>query len=186
MCPWCPQNITPLNLPLITSSLPQKQGLACNPHHMLQPCGSVFTSLPRNEGEVSCCQECAAVQQYRRGKCNLLQFGALVVSSCLVLLTYLLTCIFINEYNSSSSSSSSLLALQPCVGICLLHRFVTIDFLGVGALDPRPTPNLKDQGLHFVWPISLDSSGMSGPTRNLRSRQRSSLGHWGAQTASSR
>jgi hypothetical protein len=63
-------------------------------------------------------------------------------------------------------SFSSLLALQPSMGLGLFHGFVTVDFSGVGSLAPRPTPNLEDQGLHFVWPIPFDLSGMGGPTRS--------------------
>jgi hypothetical protein len=56
--------------------------------------------------------------------------------------------------------SSSLLALQLCVGLCLLHGvhsvgFVTVKFSGIGLLAPRPTPNLEVQGLHFAWLLSL-------------------------------
>jgi hypothetical protein len=80
-------------------------------------------------------------------------------------------------------TSSYLLALQPCVGLGFLHGFVTANFSVVGSLAPHPTPNLKDQGLHFFWPLHFDLSGMGGPTRSLRSRQHSSPGHWGAQTS---
>jgi hypothetical protein len=48
---------------------------------------------------------------------------------------------------------------------------------GVGLLTPRSTLDLKDQGLHSVWPPPFDLSGMGGSTRSLRSRQHSSLGH---------
>jgi hypothetical protein len=46
----------------------------------------------------------------------------------------------------SYSSSYSLMALQPCVGLGLLHggppftgRFVTVNFSTVGSLPPHPT-----------------------------------------------
>jgi hypothetical protein len=45
--------------------------------------------------------------------------------------------------------SSSLVALQPCVGLGLLHGFVTVNIFRVGSLAPRPIPNLEDQGLHY-------------------------------------
>jgi hypothetical protein len=52
-------------------------------------------------------------------------------------------------------------ALQPrCVGLGLLYDFVTVNFFGVGSLAPRPTPNQEDQGLHFIWPLPFDLSGM--------------------------
>jgi hypothetical protein len=43
---------------------------------------------------------------------------------------------------------------------------------------------LEDQGLQSVRPLIFHLSSMGGPTRSLRSRQHSSLGHWGAQTSS--
>jgi hypothetical protein len=85
-----------------------------------------------------------------------------------------------------TSYSYSLLAPQPRVGLYLLHGFVTEDFSRVGLLAPHPTRNLEDQGLHFVWPLSVYLSDMGGPTRNLRSRQHTSPGHWGAQAFSPR
>jgi hypothetical protein len=65
--------------------------------------------------------------------------------------------------------SSSLLALQPCVGLGLLHGFVTVNFSGMWSLAPRPTLNLEDQELHFVWPLPFHLSGMGGPTRSYAS-----------------
>jgi hypothetical protein len=53
-------------------------------------------------------------------------------------------------------------------------------------VSPRPTPNLEDQGLHSVWPLPFDLSGMGGATRSLRSRQHSSPGHWDTQSSSPR
>jgi hypothetical protein len=66
--------------------------------------------------------------------------------------------------------------------------FVIVSFSWVGLLAPGPTPNLKDQGLHFVWPLLFGLSGMGAATRSLRSGQytRSSPGHWGTQTSSPR
>jgi hypothetical protein len=55
------------------------------------------------------------------------------------------------------------------VGLGLLHGFATVNFSGVGLLMTPPTPNFKDQGLHFVWPLLFDSCDMGGPTRILRS-----------------
>jgi hypothetical protein len=86
--------------------------------------------------------------------------------------------------NYIQNRSSSLLVLQPCLGLGLLRGFVTVDFSGVGLLAPRPTPNLEDQGLHFVWSLPFDLSGMGGATRSLRSRQHTSPCHWGAETSS--
>jgi hypothetical protein len=79
--------------------------------------------------------------------------------------------------------TSSSLAPQPCVGLGLLRGFVTVIFFGVGSLSPRQTPNVEDQGLHFICPLPFDLSDMGCHTRSLRSRQLSSLGHWGAQTS---
>jgi hypothetical protein len=31
-------------------------------------------------------------------------------------------------------------------------------------LASRPTPNLEDQGILFVWLLTLDLSGLGGPT----------------------
>jgi hypothetical protein len=50
--------------------------------------------------------------------------------------------------------------------------FVTLNFSVGGAIGPRLNP--QPGGLHFVWPLPLDLSGMGGPTRSLRSRQHSS------------
>jgi hypothetical protein len=84
------------------------------------------------------------------------------------------------------SSSYSLLTLQPCVDLGLLHSFVTLNSSGMGSLTSNPTSNLEDQGLRFVWALPLDLSGMDGATRSLLSRQHSSLVHWGEQTSSPR
>jgi hypothetical protein len=46
-------------------------------------------------------------------------------------------------------------------------------FFRVGSLAPRPTPNLEVQGLHFVWPLLFDVSGMGGSTTSLRPLQHS-------------
>jgi hypothetical protein len=47
----------------------------------------------------------------------------------------------------------------------------------VGLLAPRQIPNLEDQGIPFFWIITLDLSGMGGPTRSIRYRQHSSWNH---------
>jgi hypothetical protein len=73
--------------------------------------------------------------------------------------------------------------LQPCLGLGLHQCFITVNFSGVGLLAPYRTPNLEDQGLHFVWPLVFDLSGMGGPTRSLHFCWHSNLGHWGAQTS---
>jgi hypothetical protein len=52
--------------------------------------------------------------------------------------------------------------------------FVTIHFSKVEVLAPWSTPNLEDQGLHFVWPLPFDLSG-----KILRSCQHSPPRHWG-------
>jgi hypothetical protein len=87
----------------------------------------------------------------------------------------------------------SSLALQPCVSwpppwsySIGSGGFVTVNSSGMGSLSPRPTPNMEDQRLHFVFSLPFDLSGMGGTIRSLRSRQHSSPGHWGAQTSSSR
>jgi hypothetical protein len=79
---------------------------------------------------------------------------------------------------------SPLLALQPCVGLGVLRGSVTVHFSGVGSLASLATPNLDDQELHFVWPLTFDLSEMGGPTRSSRSRQHSFPGHWGTQISS--
>jgi hypothetical protein len=63
--------------------------------------------------------------------------------------------------------------------------FATIDFSGVGLLVSRPTHNPWDQGLHFIWPLPFDLSGMGDPTRSLRSLS-IALHVTGAQTSSPR
>jgi hypothetical protein len=74
--------------------------------------------------------------------------------------------------------------LQPCAGLGLLHGFVTVNFLGGGILSPTPNSKLLRPGLHFVWPLSFDLSGMVYPTRRLRSRQQAVRVIGGAQTSS--
>jgi hypothetical protein len=76
-------------------------------------------------------------------------------------------------------SYSSLLALQPCVGLSLLHAFVTVNSSEVVSL--APTPKLEDQGLYFDWPLPFELSDMDGLTRSLHSRQHSSPGLWARQ-----
>jgi predicted acylesterase/phospholipase RssA len=56
-------------------------------------------------------------------------------------------------------------------------------FFQGGVVAPRPISNLEDQGLHLVWPLPFDLSGIGGSTRSLRSRQPSCPGEWDAQTS---
>jgi hypothetical protein len=78
------------------------------------------------------------------------------------------------------------MALQPCVGLCLVHgnlwlwRFSNRNIFLGGVVSPTVNPQT---GGHFLWPLPFYLSGMGGSTRSLRSRQHSSLGHWGAQTS---
>jgi hypothetical protein len=58
------------------------------------------------------------------------------------------------------SSSSSLMVLHTFLDLGLLDGFVTVNFSGVGSVDPRSTPNLEDQGLHFVCALPFDLSVM--------------------------
>jgi hypothetical protein len=63
-----------------------------------------------------------------------------------------------NEHHYFTNPYSCLLELQPYMGLSLIHCFVTVDFLGVESLAPRPNPNLEDKGLHYVWPLPFDLS----------------------------
>jgi hypothetical protein len=74
-------------------------------------------------------------------------------------------------------ATSSLLALKSCVHLGLLHGLLTLNFSGVWSLAPHPTHNLEEQELHFNRPLCFELSAMAGPTRSLRSRQHSCLGH---------
>jgi hypothetical protein len=47
----------------------------------------------------------------------------------------------------------------------------------VGLLASSQTPNLEDQVILFVWVITLDPSGMGGPTNSIHYRQRISWDH---------
>jgi hypothetical protein len=47
----------------------------------------------------------------------------------------------------------------------------------VGLLAPRQPPNLEDQGIPFCRVITLDLSGMGGPTSSIGYRQHSSWDH---------
>jgi hypothetical protein len=100
---------------------------------------------------------------------------------CFALLCFALLCFALhqqlchhNEDHYFTYTYSCLLELQPNMGLSLSHCFVTVDFLGVGSLAPRPNPNLEDKGLHSVWPLPFDLSVKDGPARNFRSRQHSS------------
>lgn len=55
--------------------------------------------------------------------------------------------------------------VQPCACLGLIRGFVTVNCSGVGSLVPPPNPNLKDQGLPFVWPLPFDLSGICGLPR---------------------
>jgi hypothetical protein len=77
--------------------------------------------------------------------------------------------------------TSSSLELQRCVGLHLLYGIVTANFSKVQSLASYPTPNLKDQGLYFAWPLSFDLSGMGDHSRRLRSRQHNYPGHCGVR-----
>jgi hypothetical protein len=66
----------------------------------------------------------------------------------------------------------------------VVWRFFNSIFFCRGAVEPRITPNLEDQGLHFVWAISIDLSATCGSTWSLRSRQHSHPRQWVVQTSS--
>jgi hypothetical protein len=79
-------------------------------------------------------------------------------------------------YISSSSSSSS--ALQPWVGLGLLLRFRNnIFFMGWGCWPHAQRPTWGARVSLFVWVITLDLSGMGGPTSSIRYCQQSSRDH---------
>jgi hypothetical protein len=47
-------------------------------------------------------------------------------------------------------------------------------FLGAAVSSTPKTPNVVDQGLHFIWSLSFDLFGMGYPTKSVRPRQRNS------------
>ena len=59
--------------------------------------------------------------------------------------------------------------------------FVTIFFYGVRLLASRPTPAWRARVSLFVWVITLDLSGMGGPTSSIRYYQHSSRDHMTTQ-----
>jgi len=61
------------------------------------------------------------------------------------------------------------------------NRVLASSFSGSGLSARRPTPNLEDQGLFFVWPLPFDQSGMVRPARDQSPHRHSSLGHWDTQ-----
>jgi hypothetical protein len=71
----------------------------------------------------------------------------------------------------------SIFVHQGLSEILVFVGFVNSTFLW-GGTDPRPTPNVKDQGHHCVCPLPFEVSGTAGSTRNLRYHQHSSRGHW--------
>jgi hypothetical protein len=80
------------------------------------------------------------------------------------------------SYTCNCLYFSSSLALHSRVGLVWSFRN--------GVVASHQTPNLEDQGLHFVWLQPFDLSGMGDPTRSLLSHQHSCPDHWGAQTSS--
>jgi hypothetical protein len=60
---------------------------------------------------------------------------------------------------------------------------VTIYFYGVGLLASRPTPTLRARVSLFVWIITLDLSGMGGPTSSIRYCQHCSQDHLTTQAS---
>jgi hypothetical protein len=70
----------------------------------------------------------------------------------------------------------SLLALQPCVGLGLLHGFATVSFSGVELLAPRPTSNMLTTdytSLRHVWlyqELTLPPENLSSIRRQLSKR----------------
>jgi hypothetical protein len=92
----------------------------------------------------------------------------------------------IEERKKYIQNSSSLLTLQPRVGLVLLNSLLTLNFSGVVSSAPCPTPNLGGEGghgLHFIWLLTYELSGIGGATRSIHSHQHSSLGHWSMQTS---
>ena len=82
--------------------------------------------------------------------------------------------------NSSSSSSS---ALQPWVGLGLHLRFRNsiFFFTGWGCYPHAQPPTWRARVSLFVWVITLDLSGMGGPTSSIRYYQHSSRDHMTTQ-----
>jgi len=65
--------------------------------------------------------------------------------------------------------------ILPRLVVRFLDRLI---FYGVGLLAPRPTPNLEDQGIPFrQGVVTLDLSGMGGPTSSICYCQHSSQDH---------
>ena len=60
-------------------------------------------------------------------------------------------------------------------------RFHNNFFCGVRLLASQPTPSLEDQVSLFIWVITLDLSGMGGPTSSICYSQHSSRDHMTAQ-----
>jgi hypothetical protein len=59
---------------------------------------------------------------------------------------------------------------------------VTVKLSFVVSLSLCLNLNMEDNRLIFIWHLSLDLCGISGPTRSLRSRQHSLSCHWGVKT----
>jgi len=53
----------------------------------------------------------------------------------------------------------------------------------VELLAPRPTPNLETSGLHLVWLLPYDLSGLGDPAKSLSSRQHNSSSHQSSQAS---
>ena len=96
-------------------------------------------------------------------------------------LTFRGPCVVIYSYNIYIYISSSS-ALQPWVGLGLLLRFRNSIFLRgwVVSLTPNP-PTWRTRVSLFVWVITLDLSGMWGPTSSICYYQHNSRDHMTTQ-----
>ena len=78
-------------------------------------------------------------------------------------------------------------ALAPTESCLRVFKVSAIHFVlrggGGGWLAHQLTPSLEDQGLFFVWPQSLDQSGMVRPARDYSPSRHTSQGHWGTQAS---
>ena len=66
------------------------------------------------------------------------------------------------------------------VGLCLppfFLGFVTIFIMGWWCQPHAQSPSLRTRVSNFVWVITLDLSGLGGPTSSIRYRQHSSRDH---------
>jgi hypothetical protein len=71
-------------------------------------------------------------------------------------------------YIRTCNPSAGYLKMATDIGGMKASSFPSFLFTGrVWSSATCPTPIMEDQGIHIVWPLHFDFSGMEGSTKNL-------------------